>query len=106
MDLSSLYANVKQQLFLVGQMLWFKQPPGQQQWGQKIIHEGMADGNFMGFIFDKKSYILIAGNQFNTLGLYWTMSEWFAADFLIIANIRGFLQLPKLFARHLSLQRR
>ena len=56
-------------------MLWFQQPPGQQIWGQKIIHEGMADGNFIGFIYDKKSYILIAGNQFNTLGLYWTMSK-------------------------------
>ncbi|XP_076802003.1 uncharacterized protein LOC143446302 isoform X2 [Clavelina lepadiformis] len=59
----------------VGQMLWFKQPPGQTLWGQNIIHEGMADGNFLGFIYDKKSYILVAGNQFNTLGLYWTMNR-------------------------------
>jgi len=58
-------------------MLWFQQPPGQQIWGQKIIHEGMADGNFIGFIYDRKSYILSAGNQFNSLGLYWTMSKLF-----------------------------
>ncbi|XP_078490194.1 uncharacterized protein LOC100176022 isoform X2 [Ciona intestinalis] len=59
----------------VGQMLWFKQPPGQTLWGQKIIHEGLADGNFMGFLYDRKTYILVAGNQFNSLGLYWTLNR-------------------------------
>ena len=68
--------NIEKNLnFIVGQMLWFQQPPGQQIWNQRIIHEGMADGNFRGFIYDKKTYILIAGNQFNVLGLYWTMSK-------------------------------
>lgn len=62
-------------LFPVGQMLWFSQPSGQTKWGQQIIHEGMADGNFIGFVKGKKTYILVAGLQFSALGLYWTLSK-------------------------------
>lgn len=57
----------------VGQLLWFQQPKGQDKWGQQIIHEGMADGNFIGFVKGRKTYILVAGLQFSSLGLYWTM---------------------------------
>nr|XP_039257025.1 uncharacterized protein LOC120333741 [Styela clava] len=59
----------------VGQLLWFQQPKGQDKWGQQIIHEGMADGNFIGFVKGGKTYVLVAGLQFSTLGLYWTMSR-------------------------------
>lgn len=59
----------------VGQMLWFEQPAGNGNWAQHIVHEGMADGNFVGFVKGKKTYILVAGLQFSALGLYWVLRK-------------------------------
>lgn len=56
----------------VGQLIYFQQPKGQEEWQQFIVNEGEADGNFKTIQHYKRNYILVAANQFSSLTVFWT----------------------------------
>ena len=56
-----------------GQMLWLQQPVGKKAWPQTIVHEGMSDSNFALFTKNKKTYIIVAGRKFSSIGVLWTI---------------------------------
>jgi len=56
----------------VGQLIYFQQPGGQEDWNQFIINEGEADGNFKTIRHYKRNYIIVAANQFSSLSVFWT----------------------------------